>query len=126
MDVSSLRCLLHLLVSGQDPSIADVVGDGVIEEHRVLGHHPDVSAQRRLLHLGRQGEGAQPDLPLKMPPNQILPLSHEPNTPLIHTLSAPGFSLDHRLSCISILWWGDHSPSRGALGSLQHFSPWVP
>lgn len=53
VDVGSPGCLLHLLVGGQDAPVADVVGDGVVEEHRVLGHHPDVSAQRRLLHLGR-------------------------------------------------------------------------
>lgn len=45
VDVSSLGCLLHLFVAGQDPPITDVVGDGVIEEHSVLGHHPDVSTQ---------------------------------------------------------------------------------
>lgn len=58
VDVSSPGCLLHLLVSGQDPAIADIVGNGVVEEHRVLGHHPNVSTQGSLLHLGSGEEGS--------------------------------------------------------------------
>lgn len=104
MDVSSPGCLLYLLVSGQDPSIADIVGDGVVEEHRVLGHHPNVSTQRSLLHLRGRGEGSGTLTPnAKIPPKPNPALSHEP-----HSLQAMccRVALHHRLSCISILQWG--------------------
>lgn len=45
VDVCSPRRLLHLLIGGLHPPVADVVGDGVVEEHGVLGHHPDVGTQ---------------------------------------------------------------------------------
>lgn len=51
MDVGSDGGLLHLLVVGGDAAVADVVLDGVIEEHRVLGDHADVGSKRRLLYL---------------------------------------------------------------------------
>lgn len=59
MDVGSDGGLLHLLVVGRDAAVADVVLDGVIEEHRVLGDHADVGSKRRLLHLrGDREDGA--------------------------------------------------------------------
>lgn len=59
VDVGSDGGLLHLLVVGGDAAVADVVLDGVIEEHRVLGDHADVGSKRRLLHLrGDREDGA--------------------------------------------------------------------
>lgn len=104
MDVSSPGCLLYLLVSGQDPSIADIVGDGVVEEHRVLGHHPNVSTQRSLLHLGGRGEGSgRPTPDAEIPPKPNPTPSHEP-----HSLQAMCcmVTLHQRLSYISTLQWG--------------------
>lgn len=56
MDVGSDGGLLHLLVVGGDAAVADVVLDGVVEEHRVLGDHADVGSKRRLLYLWGDGE----------------------------------------------------------------------
>src|SRR4029434_6022941 len=53
VDICGLCSLLHLLVASGDASVADVVPQAGIEQHRVLGHHPDVGAQRALLHLRR-------------------------------------------------------------------------
>lgn len=56
MDVGGDGGLLHLAVAGGDAAVADVVLNGVVEEHRVLRDHADVRSQRRLLHLG-EGKG---------------------------------------------------------------------
>ena len=123
VDVSSLGCLLHLLVSGQDPSVADVVGDGVVEEHRVLGHHADVGTQRRLLHLGRRGMRAQPD-PSPPPQNPVLPLSRDPNVPLVRRVPAPAFPPDAQLHpCPAV---GGPQPCPGSPGQSPAFHPGVP
>lgn len=53
MDISSYSRLFHLLVTGGDAAIANVVLDGVVKKHRILGNHADVASQRRLLHLRR-------------------------------------------------------------------------
>lgn len=52
MDACSLSGGLHLIVSSCDAAIADVVGDGVIEEDCVLGHDSNVGAEGDLGHLG--------------------------------------------------------------------------
>lgn len=149
MDVSSPSCLLYLLVSGQDPSIADIVGDGVVEEHCVLGHHPNVSTQRSLLHLGGRGEGSgRPTPNAKIPPKPNPTLSHEP-----HSLQAMccRVTLHHRLSAVegpdsalvlprepwsvpTISAWGpgvmpfchfwhSHQPAKGLWGLYAHPCP---
>lgn len=51
MDVSADGRRLHLLVTGWNAPVANVFPDGVVEQHRILRYHPDVSTQRRLLHL---------------------------------------------------------------------------
>lgn len=56
VDVGGDGGLLHLAVAGGDAAVADVVLDGVVEEHRVLRDHADVRSQGRLLHLG-EGKG---------------------------------------------------------------------
>lgn len=56
MDVGSDGGLLHLLVVGGDAAVADVVLDGIIKEHRVLGDHTDVGSKRRLLYLSGDRE----------------------------------------------------------------------
>lgn len=53
MYVSSYSSLLHLLVAGRDAAVADVVLDGVVEKHGILGNHADMSSQGYLLHLRR-------------------------------------------------------------------------
>ncbi len=53
MNISSYGSLLHLLVSGADAAIPNVLLDGVVEKHSILGNHADVSSQRFLLHLRR-------------------------------------------------------------------------
>lgn len=55
MYVSSQSGLLHLLVTSGDAAVADVIPDGVVEEHGVLGNHADMSSQRSLLHLRKEG-----------------------------------------------------------------------
>lgn len=42
VDVGGEGGLLHLPVGGGDASVADVVLDGVVEQHGVLGNHADV------------------------------------------------------------------------------------
>lgn len=39
------------MVACGDAAVADVVPDGIVEKHRVLGDHADVCAQRSLRHL---------------------------------------------------------------------------
>lgn len=56
VDVGGDGGLLHLAIAGGDAAVADVVLDGVVEEHRVLRDHADVRSQGRLLHLG-EGKG---------------------------------------------------------------------
>lgn len=90
VDVGGAGCLLHLLVGGQDPAVADVVGDGVVEEHRVLGHHPDVGAQRRLLHLGRLWGGRE---------GLVQTLFPVPRRPLPTLQSSPGRCPARRCGC---------------------------
>lgn len=51
--ISSYSSLLHLLVAGRDAAVANVVLDGVVEKHGILGNHADMSSQRYLLHLRR-------------------------------------------------------------------------
>lgn len=57
VDVGGDGGLLHFAVAGGDAAVANVVLDGVVEEHRVLRDHADVRSQGRLLHLG-EGEGS--------------------------------------------------------------------
>lgn len=58
MDACSLSSSLHLIVPSCDTAIADVVGNGVIEEDSVLGHDSNVRAQRYLGHLGPGDQSA--------------------------------------------------------------------
>lgn len=51
MNACSLSSSLYLTVAGCDATIADVVGDGVIEEDSVLGHNSNVRPERDLGHL---------------------------------------------------------------------------
>ena len=46
-----LRGVRHLLVGGVLPAVADVVGDGVVEQHRLLGDEAELAAQGLLRHL---------------------------------------------------------------------------
>lgn len=66
MDVGGDGGLLNLAVAGGDAAVADVVLDGVVEEHRVLWDHADVRSQRRLLHLG-EGKGGRVSPPVSPP-----------------------------------------------------------
>lgn len=43
--------LFHLLVTGCDAAVANVFPDGVVEKHRILGNHANMSSQRHLFHL---------------------------------------------------------------------------
>ncbi len=45
------RHLRHLLRPGVQVSVGDVVADRVVEEHRVLRHHPHRTTKARLRHL---------------------------------------------------------------------------
>lgn len=54
--VRSQSSLLHLPVSSRDAAVADVISNGVIEEHSILGNHTDVRSQRPLLHLSKDNE----------------------------------------------------------------------
>lgn len=56
MDISSYSSLLHLLVTSGDAAVADVVLDGVVEKHRILGDHADMGSQGCLLHLRKDDE----------------------------------------------------------------------
>ena len=48
VDLRQLRRLLHLGIAGVPAAVADVVADGVVEQHGVLRHHADRRAQRVL------------------------------------------------------------------------------
>ena len=48
VDLRQPRRLLHLGIGGVPAAVADVVADGVVEQHGVLRHHADRRAQRRL------------------------------------------------------------------------------
>ena len=52
MDACSLSRSLHLIVPSCDAAVADIVGNGVIEEDSVLGHDSNVRPERSLGHLG--------------------------------------------------------------------------
>lgn len=52
MDACSLSSSHHLLVPGCNAAVADIVGDGVIEEDGVLGHNSNVRPEGDLGHLG--------------------------------------------------------------------------
>lgn len=51
MNISRSRRMLHLLIAGADASIADIIPNGIIKQHCVLRHHPDVGAKRGLQNL---------------------------------------------------------------------------
>lgn len=51
MDISSYGSLLHLLVTSRDATVANIIPDGVVEKHSILGNDANVSSQRDLLHL---------------------------------------------------------------------------
>ena len=46
VDLRQLRRLLHLGIAGVPAAVADVVADGVVEQHGILRHHADRGAQR--------------------------------------------------------------------------------
>ena len=48
---AELRGLLDLRVARVPAAIADVVADGVVEQHGILRHHADRGAQRLLRHV---------------------------------------------------------------------------
>lgn len=52
MDACSLSGSLHLIIASCDTAIADIVGNGVIEEDSVLGHNSNVRPEGDLGHLG--------------------------------------------------------------------------
>lgn len=52
MDACSLSRSLHLIVPSRDAAVADIVGNGVIEEDSVLGHDSNARPERDLGHLG--------------------------------------------------------------------------
>lgn len=60
MDARGLSSSHHLLVPGCDAAIADIVGDGVIEEDGVLGHNSNVRPEGDLGHLGPRDHMPQP------------------------------------------------------------------
>src|SRR5690606_9128963 len=45
VDLRQTRRLVDLLLGRSRPAVLDVVEDRVVEEHRVLRHHPDGSTQ---------------------------------------------------------------------------------
>lgn len=52
MDACSLSGSLHFIIASYDAAIADVVGNGIIEEDSVLGHDSNVRPEGDLGHLG--------------------------------------------------------------------------
>ena len=50
-DLGEFRRLADFLLVGIGPSVADIVGDGVVEEHGVLRHHADRGAQALLPYI---------------------------------------------------------------------------
>ncbi len=48
MDLRRARSRLHLLIRRVNAPIADVVADGFIEQHGILGHDAQLAAQRVL------------------------------------------------------------------------------
>lgn len=56
MDISSECSLLHLLVISSGATVANVIPDGVVEQHGILGNHADMSSQRCLFHLRKDDE----------------------------------------------------------------------
>lgn len=56
MDISSECSLLHLLVISSGATVANVISDGVVEQHGILGNHADMSSQRCLFHLRKDDE----------------------------------------------------------------------
>lgn len=52
MDACSLGGSLHLIIPSCDAAIANIVGNGVIEEDGVLGHNSNVRPEGDLGHLG--------------------------------------------------------------------------
>lgn len=56
MDISSECSLLHLLVTSSGATVANVLPDGVVEQHGILGNHADMSSQRCLFHLRKDDE----------------------------------------------------------------------
>lgn len=71
VDACSLSSSHHLLVPSCDAAVADVVGDGVIEEDGVLGHDSDVRPEGDLGHLESKDHMPQavrlPQRPLPQP-----------------------------------------------------------
>lgn len=56
MDISSYSSLLHLLVISSGATVANVIPDGVVEQHGILGNHADMRSQRCLFHLKKDDE----------------------------------------------------------------------
>lgn len=56
MDISSECSLLHLLVISSGATVANVLPDGVVEQHGILGNHADMRSQRCLFHLRKDDE----------------------------------------------------------------------
>lgn len=56
MDISSECSLLHLLVISSGATVANVIPDGVVEQHGILGNHADMRSQRCLFHLRKDDE----------------------------------------------------------------------
>lgn len=54
MDAGSLGSSLHLIIPSCDAAIANIVGNGVIEEDGVLGHNSNVRPEGDLGHLGQR------------------------------------------------------------------------
>lgn len=51
MNACGLSSSLYLTVPSGDTTIADIVGNGVVEEDSVLGYNSDVRPERDLGHL---------------------------------------------------------------------------
>mmetsp|Transcript_28399 Transcript_28399/g.67582 ORF Transcript_28399/g.67582 Transcript_28399/m.67582 type:complete len:251 (-) Transcript_28399:186-938(-) len=51
VDLGRLGSLFHVVLGGVRAPVRQIVLDGVVEEHRVLGHHSDGLPQRLLLHI---------------------------------------------------------------------------
>lgn len=45
MDVCSYGRLLHLLISGGNAPVANIIANVIIEQHSILRDHADMSAQ---------------------------------------------------------------------------------
>lgn len=68
MDACSLSSSHYLTVPSCDTAIADIVGNGVIEEDSVLGHNSNVRPERDLGHLRPK----RPKMPCPVRPSRLL------------------------------------------------------